>query len=599
MSGPQPWPLPKPLSSRAENKAEAPSVASGAPGLAPPPAPCLSTSSPAEQAPAALAVAAPPGLELPPAPRLNDAPTTESVASTEPDDKSAKAKSTYADGPVEEAVTAPPRGQAPPEGGDPKVAPPAAPVPAFAQGAPVDQAAAASPAAAASSPEPVDSDSGGVELSPDAPIFVPGSSFPLDGAAGEDDVLSRLPPYHRSLLREGIKNQETGEWYPYFVGKLKSFSKSSGYGFLACAQTYSQWRCDIFIHKSQVMTPWHLGQPCEFGIQVNARGQPQACQVFWLPRIPEPKAQQGLLPAKGMVVSDAPLGASNTVMKEPDAAAGASSTDGNAEKPGVAPPKVVERFLGTLKSFSPVQGYGFIACEEFYVRHKRDVYFDKSQLPESPYVDRQAVEFSVVYNKHGHPQARDIEWTPIPLASKEEDHPEAPSFTSSTIARLKKLRTHLNKEELELAVIAAIDMQGQTNKAPGKDSEQSPVDFVKYVLDRLAQPEEAVLEIKDFIRMLLLLMLAKMLRRSANMPARTAQLVEWFVACSKHVQPSIEDESMKQFPQVVDQIKVNIQHAARENPTAQRSEVSVPLSMAIRELLAKARTYGTQARERS
>lgn len=633
MLGPQPWPLPAPPSNRIDNTInQAAAVLSGPPGLTAVPAP-RSSALPSDKAAANEDLGAP-GREVTPTPRTDSSVPVDNVASNESDSCAAPSPDAAAESTVAASAAAAALAAAAAPAAAPSAIAVAAPdklddvsqaessaalsvVPSEAPA----EAAALSAANVASchqtedaKPQAVEattgtsssssnaSNNGGAGLSPDAPVFVPNFRGSKDGANGasDDDVLAILPPYHRAWLREGVKNEETGEWYPYFVGKLKSFSKSSGYGFVSCAQTYSQWGCDIFIHKSQVMTPWHLGQPCEFGIQVNSRGQPQACQVFWLPRLPEPKAQHGPLPSKSVVAAASSEEASSNGMKEPDAAAGSSSTDGNVEKSQPqASQKVVERFLGTLKSFSPAQGYGFISCDEFHARHKRDVYFDKSQLPASSYFDRHAVEFSVVYNKHGHPQARDIEWNPIPLGCKMEDNAAgARSFTPSTMERLRKLRNHLNKKELELAVIAAIDMQGQMNKAPGKDSETSPVDFVKYVLDRLAKPEEAVVEIKDFIRMLLLLMLAKMLRRPVNSAARTAQLVEWFLACSTHVEPNVHDESMKQFPQVVDQIKVNLQYAARENPEATRdSKVCEPLANAMRDLLAKAKTYGAHARK--
>lgn len=494
----------------------------------------------------------------------------------------------------------------------PSVPPPA--VPAAAVPAAAVPTAAVPAAEAASEPAPAASEpgtgstangassssaagsSGAVELSSDAPVFVPGSGTATqesqDGT-DEDDMLPKLPPYHRSLLRHGMSDLVTSEWYPFYVGRLKSFSKSAGYGFLACAQTYGQWRCDIFIHKSQVITPWHIGQPCEFGIQVNNRGQPQACYVNWLPRLPE-----GRLAPMPNAASPTQEDAASTATRERPEVPRPVTLPGDVPADASAgPPPPPERHLGTLKSFSLAQGYGFIASDALYTAHKRDVYFDKSQLPENPYYERQAVEFTVVFNKHNHPQARDINWNPIPVGVREEEVPQsasAQSFSQPAMEKLRKLRAHLNKNESELAIIAAIDMQGQTQKTPVTQEETNPVDFVTYVLDRLGKAEETVVDIKDFIRMLLLLMLAKMLRKP-RAQWRTWQLVDWFVACATTIQPTIKDEAMKQFPEVVDQIKINLHAAVRENTDAgQDQKVSGPLNDAMRDLMAKAKLLRSQ-----
>jgi cold shock CspA family protein len=78
----------------------------------------------------------------------------------------------------------------------------------------------------------------------------------------------------------------SGEWVAYYVGSLKSFNNRTGYGFLECEMARTDWGSDVFIHKNFVPTPWNLGQPVEFAVTTNSRGQAQAVDVNWLPRLP-------------------------------------------------------------------------------------------------------------------------------------------------------------------------------------------------------------------------------------------------------------------------------------------------------------------------
>merc|ERR1712136_488709 len=152
-------------------------------------------------------------------------------------------------------------------------------------------------------------------------------------------------------------------WVPYHVGKLKSFSSQSGYGFVDCATTHGIYKSDVYIHRSCMHTPWRIGQPLEFAVTLNSRGQPQASDVLGLPYEPE----------------------------EPKDAR-----------------------LGILKSFSLVQGFGFITGEDIMNEFSRDVYLDRAQLA-SEWRMGQIVEFQTTLNGRGHPQARNLNWDPVPM----------------------------------------------------------------------------------------------------------------------------------------------------------------------------------------
>lgn len=233
------------------------------------------------------------------------------------------------------------------------------------------------------------------------------------------------------------------------------------------------------------------------------------------------------------------------------------------------------RRLGTLKSFSPAQGYGFIACDELYDQHQRDTYFDKSQLPENGWRFGMSVEFTCTFNARNQPQARNIDWDPIPhLGTAAEQAAAAASAaaaattTTTPVAgaatagasssasapaggapaprvlgkraseRLRKLLKFLHEQQKESAVLSAIDFQGakDPNSASGGDAEDGDrdLDYVTFVLDRLGPELEAVTAIKDFVKMLLLIMIAKMLQKTQQ-HLRVQQLVRWFEVLAQNI----------------------------------------------------------------
>jgi len=490
-------------------------------------------------------------------------------------------------------------------------------------------------------------------LSADAPAFVPGATLVLDKegtpANGSDeneesDVRARLPPGHRMLLRQGY-HAMTGEWVAYHVGQLKSFNSRTGYGFIGCAQAYRDYGADVFIHKNSMINPWHIGQPLEFAIVCNGRGQPQATDVKWLPRLPAlPKSSSAMPTAAPPATTVATLAGRNPAPPVEESPARSSGEDGGAVLgSAAAAPQVASctaavsaatgadaaaggteghvlsatsqqasrnalvspepRHLGTLKSFSPAQGYGFLACEEVFSNYQRDVYFDKSQLPNSNWQFNQTVEFVVIHNARGHPQARDIDWDPVPSVQQRRQPADGDlngsstnnsgaglnprTHSAQTLSNLKKLLRYLHESQPETAVVQAMNLQGGSNATDdGSEADADPnIDYVTFVLDRLGPKAEVVPKIKDFAKMLLLLMLAKMLR-SQTLPRRCQETIRWFEALSQTIEPAVESVR-DHFQSVVEQINKQLQTAHAENQML-RDDAQLPvLQAAFKHLQAK------------
>lgn len=64
------------------------------------------------------------------------------------------------------------------------------------------------------------------------------------------------------------------------------------------------------------------------------------------------------------------------------------------------------RYLGRVKAFNQLQGFGFIHCDEMYLKHRCDVFLN--QAVEGGVIIGSTVSFSVEISKAGKPQAREI-----------------------------------------------------------------------------------------------------------------------------------------------------------------------------------------------
>merc|ERR1719433_992384 len=91
------------------------------------------------------------------------------------------------------------------------------------------------------------------------------------------------------------------------------------------------------------------------------------------------------------------------------------------------------------------------------------------------------------------------------------------------------------------------------------------IDFVTFVLDRIGEETEVVDKIKDFVRMLLLLMVAKLLKAQFR-EERFQQLIRWFKAAADKIEPARDEEVRKHLPGLIPEFHGNLQEASRENP---------------------------------
>lgn len=97
-----------------------------------------------------------------------------------------------------------------------------------------------------------------------------------------------------------IPNQELDR---VFVGRVKKYDATAGFGFLDCAETLRLFGRDVFLHKNQAAEAGspRAGEFVKFCVEVNSKGQPQARNLTTfqpvLPQSPQPTATEESMPA--------------------------------------------------------------------------------------------------------------------------------------------------------------------------------------------------------------------------------------------------------------------------------------------------------------
>lgn len=249
-----------------------------------------------------------------------------------------------------------------------------------------------------------------------------------------------------------------------YSGTVKSFNAKAGYGFVECPEIKQAFGNDVFVHWAQ-MGSITQGSQVSFAVFVNKDAKPQAFDMLeagTMPSYGKSKGKSGQQASKGAEKgswgADKGKGAwgakgadfGQTPAWEPPAAFGKKSplmmdmnqliemganatAGGGTWKPsftpgagkgaakggkerGDAPPTseeipglTDERFVGTVKSFSWSNGYGFIISEEVSSKFEENVQVFVHQGQIGSFGVGDEVSFEVFLNKNRKPQAKKLE----------------------------------------------------------------------------------------------------------------------------------------------------------------------------------------------
>jgi len=229
-------------------------------------------------------------------------------------------------------------------------------------------------------------------------------------------------------------------------GTVKSMNDMKGYGFIECAELHAVFGADVFVHHKQAngLKP---GQPVSFAVMLNKDNKPQGYDLQ-----PEGEIAKGYDKGCGKGKGkggdawnamgkggDSGEDPASMMMSMMAAMMGGESGDnwggkggkgdsgdawggkggkgdgkdfgkGKKNESGVAKPNVVEvvgEFQGTIKSFNPKNGYGFIECPDLKeVGCPNDVFLHHQQL--NGFEMGSQIQFTCYMNRNGQPQAKDL-----------------------------------------------------------------------------------------------------------------------------------------------------------------------------------------------
>jgi len=212
-------------------------------------------------------------------------------------------------------------------------------------------------------------------------------------------------------------------------GVIKSFNAIKGFGFIACEALHEIFGQDVFLHKYQ-MGNLQEGQEVSFAVMLSKENKPQAFDVMPVD-VAGMEVNLGQAWAAFAAQMAAPMmqtgwpGASQAMLKPALAAAVANAKNaGSGANDAFEDCEVVGEYTGTIKSFSPFKGYGFIESPEVKTMYTDDIFLHKNQLGSFGPGDR--VTFTLFLNRNNKPQAKDVR-----LPCKEEAVAGKPKKTAT------------------------------------------------------------------------------------------------------------------------------------------------------------------------
>mmetsp|Transcript_56145 Transcript_56145/g.162646 ORF Transcript_56145/g.162646 Transcript_56145/m.162646 type:complete len:305 (+) Transcript_56145:77-991(+) len=218
------------------------------------------------------------------------------------------------------------------------------------------------------------------------------------------------------------------------TGTVKSYNESKGFGFIACEELSSVFGNDVFLHASQAPPGITPGQYVSFAVCLNQDNKPQAYDL-------QVGGKGGKGPGKGPSKGEAAWGGAWGGKDGGKAGGKVGGMDGGKDwqsmmaaawsmmtgkgfgkdaggkgaKGGGKPASKSSRtedgesigeYTGTIKSYNPERGYGFIDCEDVKAQYGNDVFLNHTHVGE--HTVGELVTFDVFENSLGKPQAKNL-----------------------------------------------------------------------------------------------------------------------------------------------------------------------------------------------
>jgi len=227
-------------------------------------------------------------------------------------------------------------------------------------------------------------------------------------------------------------------------GRVKSFNDKTGYGFIECEDTFRCFGQDVFLLRSEMENCGHLqaGQEVQFNILVSDRQQPRAINITVIGSSPGPPLKR--MRRNREARSPEPPSRNDDDWEVPRPSRRSDRDDrhdsrGDRERkrppPAPAPPRAspyweedrsTATYYGTVRSFNPKRGFGFIDSPKARADFGWDVFLRKPVVERAGLQVGDEVSFSVEMSGNGQPQATNVKLVsagPGPRRSHQDDFP--------------------------------------------------------------------------------------------------------------------------------------------------------------------------------
>lgn len=234
------------------------------------------------------------------------------------------------------------------------------------------------------------------------------------------------------MMQQPVMQQNMGQALvgQRFRGTVKSYSESNGYGFIGGDEVLAALGKDVFVHQREVTEVTGIARPqvpsgvvVTFAVTINPKGQPQAREL----RFEDSSFLQ---------------------MQQMGQSLGMNTGGTGQQGGGLVYVQNGARFKGFVRSFSQVNGFGFVGGDEITQTFGKDVFLHFRELQQimggiqKPTIPSGTwVTFTVTMNQKGQPQARDVQFEPT-QAGAPYDPSSATMGATAAVAALNLQNPH-------------------------------------------------------------------------------------------------------------------------------------------------------------
>jgi CspA family cold shock protein len=200
-----------------------------------------------------------------------------------------------------------------------------------------------------------------------------------------------------------------------FIGTVKNFDDTKGWGHIICDQTRKLYGKDMFVLRSALASQTQTlaeGNQVQFTVAMGIKG-PEAQNVILMNG-----ARGTVVPPRAAPYSQQPYTQQSNAFAQ-YAAFSQNQTSGYAPpstfaqaplQPQLAQAAVTtgRQFAGAVKNWNEEKGWGFISCQEAMNIFGKDIFLHKKELlGQTPFAGT-PVQFSVAWNDDGRPIATSV-----------------------------------------------------------------------------------------------------------------------------------------------------------------------------------------------